>query len=258
MKASLMQITGGSRGASPSVSGRTVMDARRAAGAPRPGQAGTSGVVRLLGAMILAVLSACQSPAAMTGQDATAVVPREQQAGGKQEPALLSVPRCRDAATATLSNGLVVHYEGADPGNPEVCLVSWRGRTHRFLAGFWWPGRYGEGTPAERAAIRNALTGPVGTTTSFEDTRADLWGTVTVEHLANPVLRLKDGLRRTVQLKVVRHDAWGRPEVKRIALHWIDVRTGIELKRQTVTQLAGGQQLFDTTWRVEELLGANS
>lgn len=214
-------------------------------------------VLWLPGVLALATLAACQGPPVAAAQDAATALAPDLRIAVKQEPALVSVPRCQDRATATLRDGLTVSYEGALPEDPEVCVVSWRGRTHRYLAGFWGSGRYRRGTPAERAAIRGALTGPVGTTTSFEDMRADLWGTVTVEHVASPMLQLKNGPRRTVQLRVIRHDARGRPDVKRITLHWIDVRTGIGLKRQTVTELAGGQQSADTTWRVEQIDGAN-
>jgi len=46
--------------------------------------------------------------------------------------------------------------------------------------------------------------------------------------------------------------------VRRQALHWIDVRTGIALKRQTVTRLSSGEQQVFTTWRVQQLEDAAS
>ena len=162
----------------------------------------------------------------------------------------------RPAATAgvgQLAEGGAVQFKGADPADPAVCLVAWNGRTHRYLDGFWGSGRFKRGTPAERAAIRQALTGPVGAKTSFEDTRAGLWGQVTVEHVANPVLRLAKGPRRTVQLRITRHDAGGRPDVQLVSLHWIDVRTGVALKRQVVTRYAGGRQVAATTWQIDAL-----
>jgi len=61
-----------------------------------------------------------------------------------------------------------------------------------------------------------------------------------------------------VQLRVVRHDARGRPNVERVTLHWIDVRTGVALKRQTVTHFANGQQMAAATWQIERLEGPNS
>lgn len=225
----------------------------------RPGESRPSwGGFGRLALLALAGLSGCQASPIPLARDLATTAQSEQRIPGQQEAALLSVPPCLDDTTATLRDGLTIRYEGAAPGDPSVCVVSWLGQDHRFLAGFWGSGRYRHRTSAERAAIRGALTGPVGTRTSFKDTRADLWGTVTVEHLANPMLHLKDGPRRTVQLKVVRHDTWGRPEVKRVALHWIDVRTGVALKRQTVTQLASGQELLNTTWQVEQLRADNS
>ncbi len=106
---------------------------------------------------------------------------------------LVSMPPCPDGVTATLSDGMVVRYKDAAPSDPEVCVMSWRGRTHRYLAGFWGSGRFRKGTADERAAIGQALTGPVGTRTSFEDTRADLRGKVTVEHVASPALPVRAG-----------------------------------------------------------------
>lgn len=136
---------------------------------------------------------------------------------------LPSVPPCKAGVAATLISGLRVRNNGADRQDPQVCLVSWKGRTHRYFAGFWGSGRFRKGALPEREAIRRAMTGPVGSRTSFDDTRADMWGEVTVEHVANPMLVLRDGPRRTIQLRVVRRDVRGRPNVCRVALHWIDV-----------------------------------
>lgn len=175
------------------------------------------------------------------------------------EPAVLAaVPPCLDGATATLDDGMLVRYKGPAPDDPEVCLVTWRGKAHRYLAGFWGSGRFHKAAAGERAAIRQALTGPVGTKTTFEDARADLWGRVTVEHVASPSLQVQGKLRRTVQIRVVRHDAHGRPHVRREAMHWIDVHTGIALKRQTVSRLLNGEQQVHTTWRVDQVTEAAS
>lgn len=250
----MTETTCESSGVSSLSNGQTTTGMAGRPGQPRPSRGGFG----LLGVMALAALSGCQASPALVARGVATTAQSGQHIPGKQEVALLSVPPCEDGATATLRDGLTIRYEGAAPGDPSVCVVSWQGRSHHFLAGFWGSGRYRRGASAEHSVIRGALTGPVGTRTSFEDTRADLWGTVTGEHLANPMLHLKDGPRRTVQLRIVRHDTWGRPEVKRVALHWIDVRTGVALKRQTVTQLASGQELLNTTWRVEQLREANS
>ena len=152
-----------------------------------------------------------------------------------------------------LSDGVGLTYEGADPDDPMVCLVAWNGRTHRFFAGFWGAGRFGSGTAVERAAISRVLSGPVGVKASFGDVRAKLWGKVTVEHVANPVLRLASGPRPTVLLRVIKHDQRGRPGVQAETLHWIDAETGVVLKQETVTTMADGQKARTTTWRVERL-----
>lgn len=250
----MTETTGDSSGVSSLSNGQITTGTTGRPGQPRLSRDGFG----LLGVMVLAALSGCQASPALVARDLAITVQSGQHIPGKQERALLLVPPCQDGATATLRDGLTIRYEGAAPEDSSVCVISWQGRSHRFLAGFWGSGRYRRGASAERAAIRGALTGPVGTMTSFEDTRADLWGTVTVEHLANPMLQLKDGPRPTVQLRIVRHDTWGRPGVRRVALHWIDVRTGVALKRQTVTQLASGQELLNTTWQVEQLQEANS
>ena len=207
---------------------------------------------------LLIALAGCQPASLVVAQQPQMPDITEAAAPGVQDAVIAAVPPCLDSRTATLAGGLVIRYRGADPTDPEVCLTSWRGKTHRYLAGFWGGGRFRKGTTAERDAIKRALTGPVGTKTSFEDTRADLWGKVTVEHVARPALPLRNSLRRTVQLRIVRHDARGRPDVQREALHWIDVKTGIALKRQTVTRLSSGEQQVFTTWRVQQLTDGSS
>ena len=166
---------------------------------------------------------------------------------------LAQVPSCERNATAILDSGLIVHYEGADPSDPQVCQVRWQRRSRRFFAGFWGSGRYRKALAAERKAILDALTGPVGTKTIFQDTRAALWGRVTVEHVANPTLTLVGRPRGTVKLKIVRHDAFGRSNV-RVSEHWVDRQTGVLLKRQSITRLATGEIEPFTTWRVTELI----
>lgn len=130
--------------------------------------------------------------------------------------------------------------------------MRWQSKSRRLFAGFWGSARYRKVPAAERKAILDALTGPVGTKTTFEDTRATLWGRVTVEHVANPTLALVGRPRRAVKLKIVRHDAFGRSNV-RVSEHWIDRRTGILLKRQSITRLATGETERFTTWQVTRL-----
>jgi len=198
------------------------------------------------------VLSAC---AATNGRSLGLAAPaakQEQATALVDEAGLVQVPSCQQDATATLDNGLIVHYEGADLSDPQMCRVRWQRRSRRFFAGFWGSGRSRKVPAGERKAILDALTGPVGTKTTFQDTRAALWGRVTVEHVANPTLILVGRPHRTVELKIVRHDAFGRSNV-RVSEHWVDRRTGILLKRQSITRLATGEIEPFTTWRVTEV-----
>ena len=192
------------------------------------------------------MLAGCQMPPSALAQETaepepTAIV-------------LAAVPPCADDLVATLSDGVRVEYDGADPADRETCLMRWNGRTHRSYAGFWYSGRTGKRSLGERRAIRAAMTGPVGTRAEFDDARAGLWGRVEVEHVGSPVLPVDGARRRTVLLRVVKHDARGRARVRAETLNWIDVRTGIALKKQSVTQLADGSRTAATTWAVERLV----
>lgn len=202
--------------------------------------------------VVLALLAECQASAGVVAQPTQPAKPAEAPAPDSPDAALAAVPPCLDGITATPADGMKVRYKGAAPNDPEVCLVAWRGKVHRYLAGFWGGGRFRKGAPDERTAIRQALTGPLGTRTSFDDTHAGMWGRVTVEPVASPTIFVRGRPRNTVQLRVVRHDVRGRPNVRREALHWIDVRTGIAMKRQSVTRLSGERQV-STTWRVQQL-----
>ena len=197
-------------------------------------------------------VSACAAPNTRSLGPAASAARQEQATAPVDDSGLAQVPSCEQDATATLETGLVVRYEGADPADPQICRVRWQRRSRRFFAGFWGSGRYRTVPAAERKAILDALTGPVGTKTTFQDTRAALWGRVTVEHVANPTLTLAGRPRGTVELKIVRHDAFGRPNV-RVSEHWVDRRTGILLKRQSITRLATGEIEPFTTWRVTEV-----
>ena len=198
------------------------------------------------------VLSACAAPNAHSLDLSAPAAKQEQATATVDNSGLVQMPSCQQNATATLETGLIVHYEGADPSDPQICRVRWQRRSRRFFAGFWGSGRFRKVPVAERKAILDALTGPVGTKTTLQDTRAALWGRVTVEHVANPTLTLVGRPRGTVELKIVRHDAFGRSNV-RVSEHWVDRRTGILLKRQSITRLATGEIEPFTTWRVTEV-----
>jgi hypothetical protein len=210
------------------------------------------------GLALAGVLVACQNAGTVRAQVAADAVAEPAPIPTATGVVLQAMPACEAGGTAELRDGLTARFVGADPDDPEVCLVWWRGKEWRYLAGFWGSGRYRRGTPAERAAMRDVLLGPVGATASFEDTRAGLWGRVTAEHVANPVLALRSGPRRTILVRMIKHDAFGRPNVQAETLHWIDARTGIALQRQVVTHLANGESRADVTWRIEDLAGVRS
>ena len=191
-------------------------------------------------------LAGCQSPASK-------LIATNAAADLGPHAALQTVPPCEQDAEATLSDGIGLTYHGADPDDPMVCLVAWNGRTYRFFAGFWGAGRFRSGTAAERAAIARVLAGPVGAKASFADVRAELWGKVTIEHVANPVLRLESGPRPAILLRVLKYDQRNRPGVQAETLYWVDVKTGVALKQETVTTMADGRKAHATTWRVERL-----
>lgn len=200
------------------------------------------------------VLSGCAAPRAQTSNAAVEAARSADAASLVNQAGLDRLPPCEQDTVGTLNTGVRIHYKGADPSDPQVCLLEWRGRTRRLFAGFWGSGRYRKATHDEREALRDALTGPVGTKTTFQDSHSLLWGRVTVQHVGNPVLRMAkgNGARQTVKLKIVRHDAFGRPTV-RMSTQWIDRRTGILLKRQSITKLASGRQEAFTTWQITDL-----
>ncbi len=163
------------------------------------------------------------------------------------------VTGCPHDRTARLTTGLVVKYAGADSSNPATCLVTWNGRRHRYVLGVVAKAHGQRISPQEPQAIRTALQGPTGTKAEFEDAQAALWGRVTVEHVADPILMLNGKPRRTVQLRIVRHDARGRSNVRSVTLYWIDVRTGIALRQQVVTEMDDGRSMANDVWRIESL-----
>lgn len=200
----------------------------------------------LSGAGAAVLLAGC------TSQPTVAPTPSPTTLAVAPAAALSRPPRCLQGATARLRSGAIIRYQGADRSDPEVCLVKWLGRTRRLFMGFWGSGRYRKAPSAERAAVRDALMGPVGTRTDFRDSHATLWARVTIEHVADPMLTLASGPRPSVQLRVVRHDAFGRAN-NRVSNQWVDRSSGALLKRQTVTTLASGEQQAFTTWRVTQI-----
>ena len=104
-----------------------------------------------------------------------------------------------------------------------------------------------------RDAVRTALTGPVGTETSFQTQRARLWSRVTVTHVANSVVNVAGEPRPALVLRVVRHDAGGRPDVRAETRYTIDRATGVMLRRESVTPMADGEVTTTTSWQIGSL-----
>jgi hypothetical protein len=188
-------------------------------------------------------LAGCQQPNANTGAMAKMAV---------NLSGITTAPPCA-RLTATLDHGLVVAYEGSAPSDPDLCLVRWQNSTHQYYLGFWDDGRTLDALPDERKAVRDALTGPVGTQTSYIPHGGNLWSSGTITHVDNPVLTIAGQSRPTVELRRVLHDAMGRSEVRAESLVWVDQATGIALLCQTITRMANGQQIATTTWQVRAL-----
>lgn len=104
-----------------------------------------------------------------------------------------------------------------------------------------------------RAAFRAALVGPVGTEASFDTEHARLWKRVTVMHVANATVDVAGNKRPAMELRVVRHDAAGRPEVRAETLYTIDRATGVMLRSQSVTPMADGAVTTTTSWQIGTL-----
>jgi hypothetical protein len=199
-------------------------------------------------------LSGCQ----LAGQVQNVPAESERSPPPVAKAGLGAVPACQAAGTATLAGGMQISFDGAAPEDLLACQVSWSGRTYRFLAGFWGAGRYKGGPPEERQAVSQVVAGPVGAKASFDDVKAGLWGEVTAEHVANPVLDLKSGKRRTVLVRMVEHDDQGREAVRSETLNWIDAKSGVTLKRQIVMRLGDGSENTETIWEIESLDGVVS
>jgi hypothetical protein len=161
------------------------------------------------------------------------------------------VPRCADRASATLAEGVRIGYLGGDPDDPQRCLVSWLDRSHALYFGFWSSSPSSPMSEEARAAVRSALTGPVGTKAAFEARHAQMWDRVTVTHIANPLVDVAGQKRPGLELQVVRYDAAGRPDVQAETRYTIDRATGVLLRRQSVTPMADGGVSRITSWQID-------
>ncbi len=199
---------------------------------------------------LLAALAACQTPP--SGQTAGRVQP----GSVVSERGLPSIPSCPSGVTAVMAEGPAVHFQGPADDDPAVCVQTSNGRSYRYYLDFWGNGRFREGTPGERQALRSVVEGPVGTEVHFALPRQGhpgLWKSASVAHVANDHVAVGRHVRPAIKLRIVRHDAHDRPGVKAESLYWLDRLTGIPLKKEVVTHMADGDVQRTTTWRVVAL-----
>jgi hypothetical protein len=192
------------------------------------------------------LVAACQA-GPKTGSVATSPNPTTDNTG------LNTVPDCATGESAILTNGLHIGYLGSDPDDPQRCLLQWSDRSHPLYFGFWSSDPKVPMSEEARAAFRVVLTGPVGTDASFSTQRSQLWNQVTITHIANSVVDLAGQRRPALELRVVRYDALGRPEVRAETRYMIDRRTGVLLRSESVTPMADGKVTTTTSWQVGKL-----
>jgi hypothetical protein len=189
----------------------------------------------------LCLLAACQT------------VPSQRAGPAAGTAGLGTIPGCATDASATLADGIQVGYLGSDPNDPQRCLLRWADRAHVLYFGFWSSAPEAPLSEQARAAISTALTGPVGTEASFETDRARLWSSITVAHIGNPLVEVGGQQRPALELRVVRHDALGRPDVRAETRYTIDRATGVLLRSESVTPMADGEVSTITSWQLGRL-----
>jgi hypothetical protein len=198
-------------------------------------------------------VAACATLAGTSAQSVPAPKPAQ---AADHVSGMASVPPCPDGLVATLDTGVQVHFDGAAPLDPQSCVQTWSAREHEYILGIWRKRRLRPETDAQRAAIAQILTAPVGTAVRFDlrhDTRRTFFDSATIQHVGNEVLTVGREPRHTLKLELVLHDAQGRPESKAESLLWIDRKTGIPLKKEVVTRTADGGVWNTTVWRVQDL-----
>jgi hypothetical protein len=196
-------------------------------------------------ASLLLFTVGCQTP--QTQATAQADPPRVTGAG------LSAVPDCASGASAKLADGVQVGYVGSDPDDPQRCLLEWSERSHPLYFGFWSPGPKRLISEQAREAFQTVLTGPVGTEAAFDDPDARMWRAVTVTHVGNGVVDVAGQQRPALELRVVRHDALGRTDVRAETRYTIDRATGVLLRSEDVTPMADGGVTTTTGWQVGTL-----
>ncbi len=198
--------------------------------------------------LLCLVAAACQ--AVPPGSSATGQADGAQARAASGSAGLNAVPNCASGLSATLSDGLRVGYRGSDPNDPDRCLLDWSGRSYPLYFGLWSTGPDKPMSDAARAAFRTALTGPVGTEAAFDTQGAKLWKRVTVTHVANDTIDVAGAPRPAVEVRVVRHDAEGRADVRAETLYAIDRATGVMLRCENVTPMADGEVTKTTSWQI--------
>ncbi|MEJ0018207.1 MAG: hypothetical protein WDN25_16915 [Acetobacteraceae bacterium] len=203
------------------------------------GRLGLRGRLGLCGLALLSpLLAACQAQ------------PTPDAAAPAVTAGLGAVPGCAEGVSATLADGVRIGYLGSDPEDPQRCLLRWSGRSYPLYFGFWSVDSQTPMSDEARAAFRAVLTGPVGTEASFQTGRARLWSRVSIAHIGNTAVEVAGRRRPAVELRVVRHDAFGRPDVRAETRYTIDRATGVMLRRASVTPMANGEVTTTTNWQV--------
>ena len=198
-------------------------------------------------ATLLLLTAGCQTPPAATRSDAETAQRQMTDAG------LGDVPDCASGGSAMLADGVRVGYLGSDPADPQRCLLEWSDRPHPLYFGFWSPNPKRPISEQARQAFLAALTGPVGTEALFRDDDARMWDDVTVAHTANRVVDVAGRPRPALVLRVVRHDALGRSDVRAEVHYIIDRATGVLLRSESVTPMADGGITRTTGWQLDTL-----
>src|SRR5579863_6907136 len=201
------------------------------------------------GAALLA-LGGCQQAPGLTAAG------EAKSAGVGAQASLPADPPCPDNLTAVLADGVAVRFMGAETDDPETCVQQWNGMEYRYYLGFWGNGRFEQATPEQREALAAVLRGPVGMSATVNlpvPTQMALWRSATVTHEENTSLQVGHSKRPVEKVRVVRKDAPGGKEVTAETLYWLDRRSGVPLREQTVTKLEDGQTWHITTWDVSAL-----
>ena len=151
---------------------------------------------------------------------------------GRRKPGL--APRCRTAPAgivATLAGGVQIGYRGSDPDDPDRCLLDWSGRSHPLYFGLWSTGpdlADERRRPARRSAPRSPAQWAPRPRSRCN--ARSLWKRVYGHPCRQHHHRRRRRAAAALELRVVRHDAAGRPEVRAETRYTIDRATGVLLR----------------------------